>query len=100
VALGSALKWVVLSADHYSKRSAGRTGDTSCASVPADTAMNSSHDEGSTPERGGAVRTLQRVKSPEVKSLPKTDSVRKPLVAFEALPATTAAPLTWDSDDS
>jgi hypothetical protein len=62
--------------------------------------MNSPHDEGSTPERSGVVRTLQRVESPEVKSLPKTDCVRKPLVAFEEVPATTATPLTWGSDNS
>jgi hypothetical protein len=62
--------------------------------------MNSPHNEGTTPERRGVVRTLQRVESPEVKSLPKIDSASKPLVAFEALPATTAAPASWDSDNS
>jgi hypothetical protein len=35
-----------------------------------------------------------------MKSVPRTDLIRKPLVAFEALPAHTALPSTWASGTS
>jgi hypothetical protein len=35
-----------------------------------------------------------------VKPFPSTDLIGKPLVAFEALPARTALPSTWDSGHS
>jgi hypothetical protein len=62
--------------------------------------MNSPHDEGSPLERSGVVLALLREESPEVKSFPKTNRLGKPLVAFEALPADTAAPVSWSSGNS
>jgi hypothetical protein len=62
--------------------------------------MNSRHDEGSTPERNGVVLTLKRGEGPEVRSFSEAEEARKPLVAFEVLPAATAAPSTWGSSSS
>jgi hypothetical protein len=61
--------------------------------------MDRQHDNGSSTERTGGVFTLQREESPEVKSFPKK-GLAKSLGAFEALPAATAAPLTWGPDNA
>jgi hypothetical protein len=61
--------------------------------------MDTQHDEGSSAERTGGVFTLQREEGPEVKSFPKNGLVKSP-GAFEALPAATAAPLSWGPDNA
>jgi hypothetical protein len=97
--MAAALKRAGLCADHCSKRSVGRTGDTCCASIPANTTMIARHDESSA-EHSGKVVTFQREEIPEVKSFPKTDGIGKPLGAFEALPSHAVAPVTWSSHNS
>jgi hypothetical protein len=62
--------------------------------------MNSRYDEGSPPERPSGIHARAREESPEMKSVPRTDLIRKPLVAFEALPPHTALPSTWGSGTS
>ena len=82
------------------KGARGEPDDTSCASVPAKTTMNSRYDEGSAPEPSVGIHARQREDSPELNSFQRADLIGKPLVAFEPLPAHTALPSTWGSGNS
>jgi hypothetical protein len=62
--------------------------------------MTALSDESSHVERIGEVLALRREEGPEVHSFPQAEATRKPLVAFEASPAYTAPPLTWESTNS
>ena len=62
--------------------------------------MTARSDEISHAERIGEVLALRREEGPEVHSFSQAEATRKPLVAFEASPAYTAPPLTWESTNS
>jgi hypothetical protein len=62
--------------------------------------MTGRPDESSSAERNGDVLVLQREEGPEVHSFPQAEATGKPLVAFEASPAYTAPPSTWESASS
>ena len=67
---------------------------------PCDTAMTRRSDESSPAERNGVVLAVLRGEGLEVHSFAQVDAIRKPLVAFEASPANTPPPLTWESTSS